>query len=253
MSEPAIINQRDNEIAEPQSETASILSLISQISQDPNVDLEKMERIIAMRDRDFERVARDRFNRAMTAAQAEMRPVARDAKNGGTGKNYASYEAISKAIQPIIEKYGFSLSFDEGKSEVENCIKLVCTVSCGGYEKNYSAHIPIDAAGLKGNSNKNATQAFGSTITYGRRYLKMMVFDIAVTDDDGQSANIGDLISSKQRDELIEFMSEHNVDVVAFCRYLKINSIAEIPAVEFGRAWHIAANSAKRQKAQNNG
>ena len=44
--------------------------------------------------------------------------------------------------------------------------------------------LALDGVGLKGNPNKTAVQASGSTISYGRRYLKLMVFDVVLTNED---------------------------------------------------------------------
>ena len=44
--------------------------------------------------------AEQAFNEAMTRAQAEMRPVARDANNPQTRSKYASYVALDRALRP---------------------------------------------------------------------------------------------------------------------------------------------------------
>lgn len=217
------------------SESAAIFSIIAKLASEQTVDLERMERLIAMRDKEMERLARERYNNALASAQAEMPQVIADAQNSHTHSRYATYEAVSKAMQPVLQKYGFSLSFGEGKSELPDCLKIVCTVSLGAYEKHYEAHIPFDNGGMKGNANKNATQAFGSTITYGRRYLKTMIFDVAVKDqdDDAQTAAMGQTITTEQRDELLKLINETGTDIQKFCAYCHVSEIASIPASKY--------------------
>lgn len=220
------------------SESATIFSIIAKSASDPTIDLERMERLIAMRDKEMERLARERFNNALASAQAEMPQVIADAQNSHTHSRYATYEAVSKAMQPVLQKYGFSLSFGEGKSELPDCLKIVCTVSLGAYEKHYEAHIPFDNGGMKGNANKNATQAFGSTITYGRRYLKTMIFDVAVKDqdDDAQSVSNSPIITDDQFAELNNLLDANEIDKAKFCAYMGVDAIANIPQSDFARA-----------------
>jgi hypothetical protein len=49
------------------------------------------------------------------------------------------------------------------------------------------ADIFADTKGPRGTPNKTATQGFGSTMSYGRRYLKALMFDLVIAgeDDDG--------------------------------------------------------------------
>src|SRR5690349_1326952 len=84
----------------PVSESAAIFQIIERAARDPNVDLDKMERLMAMREREMTRIAQTAFNVAMKEAQAEMPQVVRNAKNTQTNSLYARYETISDAIQP---------------------------------------------------------------------------------------------------------------------------------------------------------
>lgn len=237
------------------TESATIFSIIAKLASEPTVDLERMERLIAMRDKEMERLARERFNNALASAQAEMPQVVADAENNHTRSRYATYEAVSKAMQPVLQKYGFSLSFGEGKSELPNCLKIVCTVSLGAYEKHYEAHIPFDNGGMKGNANKNATQAFGSTITYGRRYLKTMIFDVAVKDqdDDGQAVDSNVVITDDQFDELNSLLDDNEIDKAKFCVYMGVEAIADIPQSNFVRAKKAIEERIAKKRAYANG
>jgi hypothetical protein len=78
------------------------------------------------------------------------------------------------------------------------------------------------------------------------RYLLKMIFNIAVSDrdDDGNAAGSGDKISMQQVQELIELCEAVEADKQAFCRYFKIEGIAELPAKDFQRA--VAALNKKR-------
>lgn len=226
----------------PVSESAAIFQIIERAARDPNVDLDKMERLMAMRERELARVAQTAFNDAMQAAQAGMPQVVRDAANDQTRSRYARYETISEAIQPVITKHGFSLSFGEAESPKENHLRVVCDVAHReGFTKQYHADIPFDNVGMKGNANKTATHAFGSTMSYGKRYLKTLIFDVAVKneDDDGNAAggrSSAGPISQEQLISLRALIEETGSDIERFCAYFKIEAAPDLPVEQFDRA-----------------
>lgn len=173
---------------QPQSEAGALISMIERAARDPNVDLDKMERLFKLRSDVRAQEAETAFNAAMAAAQAEMPRVLRDASNSHTQSRYARLESIHKKITPVITRHGFSLSFDTGEGARQGELRIICTVAhAGGHTRTHQVDLPSDTAGAQGRANKTAVQGFGSTVTYGRRYLTLMVFNVALTneDDDG--------------------------------------------------------------------
>jgi len=199
-----------------------------------------LKQMMDLRDREEARIAARAFAAAMVAAQAEMPQVVRDAKNTQTNSLYAKYETISEAIQPIITKHGFACMFSEGKAEQPNHIRTVCdVVHEAGHTKQFYADIPFDNVGMKGNANKTNTHAYGSTKSYGKRYLKCEIFDVAVKnqDDDGQAADDGgSVITVAQRDNLLKLISDTGTDVVKFCQWAKIDAVANLLERHYDKA-----------------
>lgn len=224
----------------PVSESAAIFQIIERAARDPNVDLDKMERLMAMREREMTRIAQTAFNVAMKEAQAEMPQVVRNAKNTQTNSLYARYETISDAIQPVITKHGFSLTFSEGTAAQPNHIRVLCDVMHeAGHVKQYYADIPFDNVGMKGNANKTNTHAYGSTKSYGKRYLKCDIFDVAVKnqDDDGNAAGGGyETITTEQRDILLALINETETPVEKFCEWAKIEAVSDLLARHYDKA-----------------
>lgn len=219
------------------SESAAIFQIIERAARDPNVDIDKMQRLMEMRDRELARMAQVEFNKAMSAAQAEMKPVARDADNDQTKSKYARYETISEAIQPFVAKHGFALTFSEGTPAKENCIRTVCEVMhSAGHTKEYYADVPFDNVGMKGNANKTNTHAYGSTKSYGKRYLKCDIFDVALKNEDDDGNNAGDapeLISEEQAALIRRLIEETETDIEKFCGWAKIEAIPDLHAKNF--------------------
>jgi len=228
----------------PATESAAIFQIISRLASNPAADPDKIERFLAMREKELDRIAKQAFYAAMAAAQAEMKPVARDADNDQTRSKYARYETISEAIQPIITKHGFSLTFDEGTPEKENHIRVLCDVMhSGGHMKQYHADVPFDNVGMKGNPNKTATHAYGSTKSYGRRYLKLDIFDIALKndDDDGNAAGEfdGGTITPEQAATIRELLEKTGTDTEKFCQWAKVDAVPDLLSMHFAKAVNV--------------
>lgn len=173
------------------SQADAVLSMIERVARDPASDIDKLERMLQMQERILQRNAEMAFNSAMRECKLQMPHVLRTSENSHTRSRYATLESISKVVDPIIHQHGFTLSFGTDQSLLPGHYGVCCEAShIDGFTKMFRADIPSDAAGARGASNKNLTQAFGSTMTYGRRYLKCMIFDIQVTneDDDGHAA-----------------------------------------------------------------
>jgi hypothetical protein len=73
-----------------QDESANLLAVISRAASDPSIDIEKMERLMAMKERMDARTAESEFNSAMMRVQAKMGRISADATNPQTRSNYAT-------------------------------------------------------------------------------------------------------------------------------------------------------------------
>ncbi|MEQ8450611.1 MAG: ERF family protein [Nitratireductor sp.] len=240
----------------PASESAAIFSLIERAARDPNMDIDKMQRLLDMKIQMDAASAQRAFFESMAAAQAEMPQVVRDADNDQTQSKFARYETISAAIQPIITKYGFSLTFSEGETTKPNCIRILCDVMHeAGHAKQYHADVPFDNVGMKGNPNKTNTHAYGSTKSYGKRYLKCDIFDVALKneDDDGNVAGgqVIEAVSEKQLEILRRLIEETDSDIKKFCDLGGIAALPEMPANKFESAVRLLEQ--KKAKMQQRG
>ena len=235
---------------EPEDNTAQVLNMIVRAATNPDVDVDKMERLMAMHDRIVARQAEAEFNDAMALCQAELKPISANAENKQTKSRYATYSALDYECRPIYTKHGFSPSFDTGKSTPddpvpENHIRIVCHLGHrGGFTRDYHADIPADGKGAKGGDVMTKTHAAGSAYTYGQRYLLKLIYNLAIDMDDDGNAAAAALVSPEQKDQIIELIKEVEADTKAFLKYLGYVSVDAIPAAMFDRA--IAALEKKR-------
>ena len=168
-----------------------MLAMIERAARDPSVDIDKMERLMQMKERADAKVAETAFNDAMNRAQSQTHRIKADKTNSQTRSEYATYAALDRALRPIYTECGFSLSFDTGDAPPET-VRVLCYVSHNaGFTRTYRVDMPADGKGAKGGDVMTKTHAAGSAMSYGSRYLLKLIFNVAIgeDDDDGNSAS----------------------------------------------------------------
>lgn len=165
-------------------ETNSVISVIEKVATSKDLDVSKMEKLLEMQERVLNRQAEIAFNNALSEVQKELPAIQRDAVNSQTSSRYSKLESINMKIIPVYTKHGFSLSFGTEETSDKEVLKITCDVShAQGHTRQYHYNLPWDKSGIKGNVNKTDIHALGSTISYGRRYLTMMIFNLVISDD----------------------------------------------------------------------
>lgn len=235
------------EVAPTVDDSVSLIQVIERAATNPQVDIDKMERLMAMHERLLAKNAESAFNQAMSAVQSKLRQVAADANNPQTRSKYASYSALDKAIRPIYTDAGFSLSFDTSEGAPPDHVRVVCYVShVGGHSRQHHVDMPADGKGAKGGDVMTKTHAFGAGVAYGMRYLLRMIFNMAVGDDnDGNDPK--EYITESQAADLKALLEETKSDTVAFCAHFKISKIEELSKQAFNHA--VKMVEAKRKRA----
>lgn len=220
------------------SDTASIMAVIDRAARDPSVDVEKMERLMQLYERIAARQAETAYSEAMNAAQEEMGPVSQDASNPQTRSKYASFAALDKAIRPIYARHGFSLSFDTGDGAPENHVRVVCKVSHkSGHSERPHLDMPADGKGAKGGDVMTKTHATMAAVSYAKRGLLKMIFNIAEGDDDGNGATGATAsITDSQVETIFDLIKRSKADTAKFCAHFKIDGVPDLPAKDFSRA-----------------
>ena len=172
-------------VTTPDEVPGTLMGFIDRAVRDPSFDVAKLEALLKMQRETVHEQGRRVFNQAMAAAQSEMEPIIRDATNTHTNSKYARLESIDREMRPIYTRHGFSVRYSSAQPSREGWIRIVCTVAHTGgyYEENY-LDAKLDEAGSAGKTNKTAIQAVGSSVTYLRRYLLTMVFNIVLADED---------------------------------------------------------------------
>jgi hypothetical protein len=221
---------KSGKLPAPASNAAALMEVISRAASDPQIDVEKMDRLLQMQERIVGRQAEADFNAAMTAAQSEMGPISADAHNPQTRSKYASYAKLDGVLRPIYTKHGFALSFDEGEAPVDSVLVLCHVSHSAGHSRTYKKLMPADGKGAKGGDVMTKTHAAGAAMSYGMRYLLKGIFNVAVGEDDRDGNDEMPRISESQAADLKALLEETGADQAAFMRWAKITSLSQILA-----------------------
>jgi len=180
---PAILD-----VVSETSETSVALAPVlnfERLAANPSVDVAKLERLIAMHEHVLALQARTAFNQAFALMAAEI-PTLVAATPGDGGKwTYAPLEQIQTAVRPILVRHGFGLSFRTEWPDPKTIRVVGILTHRDGHERESAFVSPADTSG-----SKNAVQALGSTISYGRRYTTNDLLNITTkgADDDARTA-----------------------------------------------------------------
>jgi len=117
---------------------------------------------------------------ALTVAQAKIGGiVAKNANNPHFRSSYADLSAVTAVAIPALTEQGISVIVE---TELDNGLLTVRTILALSAEERVHIDVPIPLG------RNGGAQAFGSAMTYGRRYGLSALCGIAQADDDGYEA-----------------------------------------------------------------
>jgi hypothetical protein len=224
----------------PPSDSASaILALIEQIALNPDADVEKLERMMAM----YERLKAKDAELAYNAAKGRIlkklasikivknRSVPNEIEQGKLQNGayeafkYAPLEEIDKHLHPLLTEENMDLCYsDEPREDGGIVIRGRLKHLPGGHYEDSFMLAPPDVTGGKSN-----VQAVGSTNSYLRRYVACNIFNIVVVGDDDDGT--GGTIDEAQAKRILELVKKAKVGP-KFLKYMKARSIAEAGSLE---------------------
>lgn len=184
------------------------------------------------------REAEKEYNSAMARVHAKIPSVAKSALNPQTRSKYSELDQIVRAVKPIYTDEGFSVSFYEGDGAKDGNVRVsVDILHRLGHKETRHYDVPLDGVGIKGNANMTAIHGKASSVSYGRRYLMCMMFNIPTGDDnDGNNAAPSDCIDEKQAITINEFIDNLKVDKKKFLAFFKIETVEAMPKSRFQEA-----------------
>lgn len=152
-----------------------------------DLDLDKLERLMALKERWQADQARKAFYEAFARFQATVPPLTKDKQVtfGETSYRHASLASIMGQIGGPLEECGLSFRFtinDSGEGLVVTCI----VTHVEGHSEPTAMSAPPDVSG-----SKNAIQSRGSTVTYLQRYTLIAALGLVTADEDNDGRSSG--------------------------------------------------------------
>lgn len=167
---PATADQQDN---------------LMQMAIQQGAGIETIERLIALRNQERERIAKEEYLAAMAKFQSELKPIEKRGK-GHHGATFAKLEHIAEAIAEPMTNNGLSYRWEQ--TFQDGLFVVTCVISHDhGHSERYTMGAGPDDSGAK-----NAIQQQASTVSYLRRYTLTGALGITGTneDDDGGKPEI---------------------------------------------------------------
>jgi hypothetical protein len=203
-------------------------------------------------EREQAKLAVQQFAAALSAAQAEMPCIVKDAENTHTRSRYARLETIVHDIKPVYTSKGLSLSFEQEPCPLEGHIRVRADLRHeAGHIQQYRVDMPKDGLGSKGGViAMNALQAVGSTMAYCRRYLVCMIFDLVIAGQDLDGNDPGSFITPEQVgqiNDLIKLIPD--LDFTRFKAWAQVKELDELRVAQFP----MVMTELRRRAKQNGG
>jgi hypothetical protein len=186
---------------------------------------------------------------AMAAAFGEIESATKSANNPHFKTKYADLTSVIEAIKPALVANGLFFTQSPRTNPAGAEIETILHHASGEHFSLGTIFVPAD---------RNNAQAFGSALTYARRYALVTAFGVPVEDDDGNAAASAPprqkeeapaLITDAQLTELQMMFTHLGVPVAEFLKVAKIATLDKLPANWFERAkkWVNDKAAEKRQ------
>lgn len=232
MSDAKAIVHHDGDAIQRET-AASMLEVIARAAADPAVNVDKLERLLAIQQTILADQRRTAFMAALSALEADLPQITKQGHvtiNGQLRSKFARIEDVDTAIRPLCKEHGFAFSFDSQPTPAG--IQFSCTMSHrDGHAETKTITLPNDNG-----AGRNAVQAVGSATSYARRYLISMHLHLVTREEDDDGAGGRGTVTAEQAVHLRNLLSEVGGTEDRFLNWIAASSFEDIPANNYRRA-----------------
>lgn len=213
----------------------SFLTIINNAIENPAMTAEVLHSLIDANERILSKQAEMDFNQAMTSLQKVL-PVIHQKSEIKHGDKliakYAKYDDIDRIIRPLYSAEGFSLSFNSQRMADGTVVYYGTVAHESGHSRTAEMILPADTG-----PGRNAVQAQGSTLSYAKRYLVMMLLNLVTTgeDDDGESAG-SKTVTDQMVLDMEELIATSGADRGKFLEHFKVTEISDLSSKDYTKA-----------------
>lgn len=224
-----------SEVAQQPTHSGTVLQVIAAAAANPKVDVDKMRALLEMQERIMAREAEIAFTEAMGRVQNAVPRIVKDRKiivKGSLRSKYAALEDIDRVVRPLILAEGFSLLYST-EDVPPKATKLILTVKHRlGHKEPFSLVLPIDNSEFR-----SPAQNAASTVSFGKRILLCMAFNIITVDEDKDGNPPGDFIHENQVLNIVDLLKQIGLreDDQKFLAWAGADKIEHIQLASYSR------------------
>jgi hypothetical protein len=179
-------------------------TMLMALANNKDFDADKLEKLIALKNSEQARMAKEDFERNFQLMQAEY-PVLNKRKTGTAIFPFCPLDVVDRNISPLMNKYHFSRRW-ENEAVGVNRVKVTSIIFGYGHEQRSSIEMPITEPQTKAT---NAMQQEGISDSYGQRrsFVANLGLVIAGEDKDGNGGGAAhqNPIADAQFKEILKF------------------------------------------------
>lgn len=234
----AVRDERPAALATVQESGNGAITALLTLAVEKGTPVDQLSKLVDLHERMEARQAAKDFADAMARFQAECPSIKKEktaeiVTKGGARFNYtyAELDVIARTINPILAKHGLSYTWDTTADT--KMLTVVCTVRhINGHSISSSFILPVESS-----SAMSEQQKYGAAQTFAQRKSLSAALGLTTTDSDtdGNSADPA-TISEDQVTVLSDLIRETSTMPSRFYRYLKVEKLADLPAVDFEHA-----------------
>ena len=184
------------------NQEAQLVEAAARAATDPSVDVDKMERLLAMTKEVRADQARRAFNEALHRFQMECPQLEKTTAivvKGQQRSKFVSYEKMLGVIRPYMAKNGFSERFDTNMDDRGVISSVTCYLNhIGGHTEQSNFPVRPDTTGAK-----SEAQATASAISYGMRYGLRQCLGLVFAGDDYDGNKVEQLETDRALNEIV--------------------------------------------------
>lgn len=193
-----------------------------------NVDV--VERLMALREREESRQAQKDFATAFIDLQGDCKKVKANKvvpNDDGTPRYaFAPFETIMDEVQPLAAKHGFGISFDTEYGDGK--IVAICKLT---HRSGHSESTRQTCRIGKGPPKASDAQADGAATSYAKRFALCSALNIRIEgmDNDARGSQDGETITPEEALRIEAWVEEVGGIKPAFLKYIGVERFTDIP------------------------
>lgn len=216
--------------------TDSLMRIIDRAAMDPTFDVEKLSKLLEVKERWDAAEARKAFVAAMAEFKAnppqinKNRHVSFTTNRGTTEYDHATLDHVCEVVSDALSKVGISHRWET--EQTDSLIRVTCVLThVLGHSERTTLAAPADDSG-----GKNRIQAIGSAVTYLQRYTLLSATGLAVKGSDNDARPLKpppQRITDEQMKEIKGLVEATKADMHRLLKWRQVDSLSELDQEDY--------------------